>query len=81
MTLQKRRSKSSQSSLKRILIGFASDDDWFEYRLEHHPEFLRPTVRLILSMKRAKNRKPGNRPQDVSLCALCWKDKTCTSNG
>lgn len=24
-----------------ILIGFASDDDWFEYRLEHHPEFLR----------------------------------------
>ncbi len=24
-----------------ILIGFASDDDWFDYRLEHHPEFLR----------------------------------------
>ena len=24
-----------------LLIGFASDDDWFEYRLEHHPEFLR----------------------------------------
>ncbi len=24
-----------------ILIGFGSDDDWFEYRLEHHPEFLR----------------------------------------
>lgn len=24
-----------------ILIGFASEDDWFEYRLEHHPEFLR----------------------------------------
>ena len=24
-----------------VLIGFASDDDWFEYRLEHHPEFLR----------------------------------------
>jgi prevent-host-death family protein len=24
-----------------ILIGFASDDDWFEYRLQHHPEFLR----------------------------------------
>ena len=23
-----------------VLIGFASDDDWFEYRLEHHPEFL-----------------------------------------
>jgi prevent-host-death family protein len=24
-----------------ILIGFGSDEDWFEYRLEHHPEFLR----------------------------------------
>jgi prevent-host-death family protein len=24
-----------------ILIGFGSEDDWFEYRLAHHPEFLR----------------------------------------
>ena len=24
-----------------ILIGFESEDEWFEYRLEHHPEFLR----------------------------------------
>jgi prevent-host-death family protein len=24
-----------------VLIGFASEDDWFEYRLEHHPEFVR----------------------------------------
>ena len=24
-----------------VLIGFASEDDWFEYRLEHHPEFLK----------------------------------------
>lgn len=24
-----------------ILIGFATEEDWFEYRLEHHPEFLR----------------------------------------
>jgi prevent-host-death family protein len=23
-----------------VLIGFASEDDWFDYRLEHHPEFL-----------------------------------------
>ncbi len=27
-----------------VLIGFASDEDWFEYRLEHHPEFLRRIV-------------------------------------
>jgi prevent-host-death family protein len=24
-----------------VLIGFASEDDWFDYRLEHHPEFIR----------------------------------------
>jgi prevent-host-death family protein len=23
-----------------VLIGFESENDWFEYRLEHHPEFL-----------------------------------------
>jgi prevent-host-death family protein len=24
-----------------VLIGFESDDAWFDYRLENHPEFLR----------------------------------------
>jgi prevent-host-death family protein len=24
-----------------VLIGFRTEDDWFEYRLENHPEFLR----------------------------------------
>jgi len=24
-----------------VLIGFETEEDWFEYRLEHHPEFLR----------------------------------------
>ncbi|MGB7622429.1 MAG: type II toxin-antitoxin system Phd/YefM family antitoxin [Terriglobia bacterium] len=23
-----------------VLIGFESDDDWFDYRLEHDPRFL-----------------------------------------
>jgi len=23
-----------------IIIGFATDEDWFDYRLENHPEFL-----------------------------------------
>ena len=23
-----------------VLIGFESEEDWFEYRLEHHPAFL-----------------------------------------
>jgi prevent-host-death family protein len=24
-----------------VLIGFESEEDWFDYRLEHHPELLR----------------------------------------
>ena len=24
-----------------VLIGFENEDAWFDYRLEHHPEFLR----------------------------------------
>ena len=24
-----------------VLIGFGSDEDWFDYRLQHHPQFLR----------------------------------------
>ena len=24
-----------------VLIGFEGEDDWFDYRVEHHPEFLR----------------------------------------
>jgi prevent-host-death family protein len=24
-----------------VLIGFESEEDWFEYRLENHPEFLK----------------------------------------
>jgi len=24
-----------------VLIGFEDEDAWFDYRLEHHPEFLR----------------------------------------
>lgn len=23
-----------------LLIGFATEEDWLDYRLEHHPEFL-----------------------------------------
>ena len=31
----------TRHGLAGVLIGFASEDDWFDYRLEHHPEFLR----------------------------------------
>jgi prevent-host-death family protein len=28
-----------------VLIGFSSEDDWFEYRLEHDPRFLQRIAR------------------------------------
>ena len=28
-----------------VLIGFESEDDWFDYRLENHPEFLARVAR------------------------------------
>ncbi len=28
-----------------VLVGFASEDDWFDYRLEHDPRFLQRVAR------------------------------------
>jgi len=28
-----------------VLIGFTSEESWFDYRLENHPEFLRQVAR------------------------------------
>jgi len=35
-----------------VLIGFASEDDWFEYRLEHHPEFLQKVAEARAAIRR-----------------------------
>ena len=35
-----------------ILIGFDSEDDWFDYRIEHHPEFLRQIAESRLALQR-----------------------------
>ena len=34
-----------------VLIGFESEDDWFDYRLEHHPEFLRQIAEARLALQ------------------------------
>jgi prevent-host-death family protein len=34
-----------------ILIGFASEDDWFDYRLEHDPRFLRRIAEARASLR------------------------------
>jgi len=44
-----------------ILIGFDSDEAWFEYRLEHHPEFLA----RIRNARTALRRGEGVRLEDI----------------
>ena len=34
-----------------VLIGFENEDDWFDYRLEHHPEFLRRVAEAREALK------------------------------
>ena len=41
-------------SLRRFdvsLIGFASEEEWFEYRLEHHPEFMRRIEEACIALR------------------------------
>jgi prevent-host-death family protein len=44
-----------------ILIGFETEDDWFDYRLEHHPEFLRRVAEARASFQSGR----GVRLEDV----------------
>ena len=45
-----------------ILIGFTSEDDWFEYRLEHDPRFVR---RIEIARKHLQQGR-GVRFEDVN---------------
>jgi len=44
-----------------VLIGFHDEDDWFEYRLQHHPEFLRRVSEARDALRAGK----GVRLEDV----------------
>jgi prevent-host-death family protein len=44
-----------------VLIGFESEDDWFEYRLENDPRFLRRIERARKSLQAGR----GTRLEDV----------------
>ena len=46
-----------------ILIGFKSEDDWFEYRLERDPRFLRRIEAARKSLKAGR----GIRLEDVDI--------------
>jgi prevent-host-death family protein len=44
-----------------VLIGFDSEEDWFDYRVEHHPEFLR----LVAEARAALRAEQGLPLEDV----------------
>jgi prevent-host-death family protein len=44
-----------------VLIGFGSDDDWFEYQLENDPRFLKRIERARASLRAGR----GVRLEDV----------------
>jgi prevent-host-death family protein len=45
-----------------VLIGFASEENWFDYRLEHDPRFLARVASARESLKKGK----GIRMEDLS---------------
>jgi len=44
-----------------VLIGFESEDDWFEYRLENDPRFLRRIEQARKSLEAGR----GTRLEDI----------------
>jgi prevent-host-death family protein len=44
-----------------VLIGFHSEEDWFDYRLENHPHFLDRVARARASLRAGR----GVRLEDV----------------
>lgn len=46
-----------------ILIGFESEDDWLEYRLEHDPRFLRRIDQARESLRAGR----GTRLEDIDV--------------
>jgi prevent-host-death family protein len=45
-----------------VLIGFETEEDWLEYRLEHHPDFLQ----RIAEARAALRRGDGIRLEDIA---------------
>jgi prevent-host-death family protein len=46
-----------------VLIGFETEDDWLEYRLENDPRFLRRITRARASIRAGK----GVRLEDIKI--------------
>jgi prevent-host-death family protein len=47
-----------------VLVGFASDDDWFDYKLENDPRFLERIARARQSLQAGKGVKLKDLPAE-----------------
>jgi prevent-host-death family protein len=43
-----------------VIVGFASEEDWFDYRLEHDPRFLERIAKSRRSLRAGKGVKLEN---------------------
>jgi prevent-host-death family protein len=55
-----------------VLVGFASEDDWFDYRLEHDPRFLQRIARARQSLQAGK----GVKLEDLPSTAKSLRGRT-----
>lgn len=66
-----------------VLIGFESEDDWFEYRLENDPRFLKRIAQARVSLRAGKGipwndiQKEGN-PRTQVLAAKRRRGSTAS---
>jgi prevent-host-death family protein len=49
-----------------LLIGFASEDDWFDYRLENDPRFLKRIAEARESLYQRKGVRIEDLPEEES---------------
>jgi PHD/YefM family antitoxin component YafN of YafNO toxin-antitoxin module len=47
-----------------ILIGFESEDEWFEYRLEHDPRFLKRIEEARTSLRAKRGIRLEDLPEE-----------------
>src|ERR1700681_293103 len=55
-----------------VLVGFASEDDWFDYKLEHDPRFLQRMAQARKSLQAGK----GVKLEDLHLEPIALSRRT-----
>src|SRR5262249_35329031 len=73
--LRNARQCSSKIRGRCALIGLESEEDWFDNRLEHHPEFLRRVAEARAALR--EGRRPGRHPiSDPMGSQTTWTSRT-----